>query len=56
MHDHSLDKQAGGLAALGGAGHTFFEQRQRMLQVRWVLAVNPNNNKNNAIFIQHPNQ
>lgn len=32
MHDHSLDKQGGGLATLGGAGQTFFEQRQRLLQ------------------------
>ncbi|KAI0237528.1 putative GTP-binding protein 6 [Lamellibrachia satsuma] len=32
MHDHSLTKQGGGLATLGGAGQKFFEQRQRLLQ------------------------
>ena len=33
MHDHSLAHQGGGLGTLGGAGQTFYEQRQKLLQV-----------------------
>ena len=36
MHDHSLAHQGGGLGTLGGAGQTFYEQRQKLLQVSYV--------------------